>query len=64
MFSPRNQYTLSAAAQQVDNSSRSVPSDIVCERGSITAMISSAAKRLRKPCNVVRIAVGWCAKSS
>ena len=51
-------YRTAAAAQHVDSSSRSVPSDIVCERGSITATISSPAKRLRRPCNVVRIAVG------
>ena len=37
------------AAQQVFSSSRSVPSDMVWERGSMTAMISSLPTRWRNP---------------
>ena len=40
------------------------PSFIVLERGSNTARMRAAPTRRRSPLTVVRMAVGWCAKSS
>ena len=40
------------------------PSFMVFERGSKTARMRAAPTFLRSPSSVVRIAVGWCAKSS
>ena len=56
--------TRSAAANEPCSVSRCTPMRIVFERGSMTATIRCCGARLRRPCSVVAIAVGWCAKSS
>ncbi len=63
---PEWQNARSAASKLQGSCDFIVPNFMVLLRGSKTARIRPpwAPRRRRKPSNVVRMAVGWCAKSS